>query len=471
MSRILTIPLAIAIAILGWLLLPGSLLDRTLFKLTIHTFTNPPLFTTGSGTIQDPHTLRTYKSKPTITTAQLPTIISLQDDPQGFFQTSPPSPIDIAVILKNLARLNQHSIALATPLAWQETDIISLTALELQLDSFPALITSAPLTRSPTTSPIPPAFRRASLPLNQVSGPHHLLPIVNRIPIPDIVLGKKNTLAAFTTLETQPQSPQPYLLARWDDRIVLSLHLLALLQHHQIPLSSIQIHPGKHIQLNKTGPYIPIDHNGRLRFTPPKITTNPTIPATTLINAPHTLFPPETIHPVILRNDRSDNETLAWSAQLTGTLSTLSQTEQYTTTRTFKRLPTPVELTLLTTIAIIIATLLPLSKTITLIAAPTIIILTHLAITPGNHWLPTIPAILTLSIAAIPTPQKRPIPTTPTTPTQPAPSSTPPPEKPKPTPKPKTPTKKTAKKIAKKTATKTTKKTARKTAKKAPPQK
>jgi len=52
------IPCAVA-ALLAWIFLPGSAVDRALFSLTARSFANPPFFITGNGTHTRPHTLRT----------------------------------------------------------------------------------------------------------------------------------------------------------------------------------------------------------------------------------------------------------------------------------------------------------------------------------------------------------------------------------------------------------------------------
>jgi hypothetical protein len=151
-----------AAALLAWTFLPGTFIDRGLFSLTMRSFAGPPFFITEKGGGDSAYTLHTLKQQPTTPTELLPDIV-ITDDTDRVFQASPPSPVDFAIILKNLRRLGRDSIAIGTPLAWSETDVISMMALDQQLDALSSLVTSAPLSRGPIASPLPPAFRRASI--------------------------------------------------------------------------------------------------------------------------------------------------------------------------------------------------------------------------------------------------------------------------------------------------------------------
>lgn len=398
MKNVIILLLLALIAFLGWYFLPGTSIDRAAFFLTSRSIANPPFFITGEGTHEAPHTLRTLRSFAAGVPEDLPVVISLGDDPEGFFQASPPSPVDFAIILRNLRRLGQDRVALATPLSWPEADAISLTALDQQLDAMSSAITSSPLSRSPLPTPIPPAFRRASIALSEVDGNTSLLPIVNRLSIPDVVLGKQTPLAGFTILESEPATTQLHLLARWDDRVVLSLHLLTALSHLQVSPEDIFVRLGEFIALGEDGPHILIDPYGRLATATPALLEKRTVPAPELIDAPDDFFPESTFAPVIVRNDLSsaDAPTAAFSKLLVGTFSVLADPQSSSTSRTFPRLPRPVEFLLLGALALLLAALSshPFFRgKFAFLLLIGLLIALHFALIPiTNTWLPTLPA-------------------------------------------------------------------------------
>lgn len=370
-------------------LIPSSPFDLASFSASTSVGRAPSSFITGTGTRPDPFILNfpDYQQPPQPATT---TIIAINEDTDQVFQTSPPSPVDFAIILKNLTRLGVRNIAISTPLAWDSPDTISLTALDLQLDSLPAPITTAPLSRGPVTTAIPPAFRRASLPLSHLSGDPRLIPVINRIPVPGIVLGGKTSLAAFSLLESEP--PGSYLLARWDDRIVLSFPLLAALSQLSLSPADLIIHPGRFIALGPTGPRIPIDPHGRLKSTPSEIPPPPSIPAAALVDAPDTFFTdPQKSH-ALIRNDLPliDQQATSFTSFLLPAISHL--TRPPFSPITFPRLTDPVEITILLALAALISFVpFPLLPTcLTLLAA---LAVSHFTLIPATRlWLPTTPA-------------------------------------------------------------------------------
>lgn len=466
------IPCAVA-AFLAWIFIPGTAIDRALFSLTARSFANPPFFITGNGTHSRPHTLRTLKSAPGENPEETPTIISLGDDPDGFFQSSPPSPVDFAVILKNFARLGETGPAIAIPLAWQETDAISLAALDLQFDSLPSVITTAPLTRNANPSPIPPAFRRASVPLSSITGDPTLLPIVNHIPIPDIVLGNKTSLAGFSFIESEPPPTTPRMLARWEDSVVFSFPLLTAMRHFQVSPEALEIRLGEFISLGADGPFIPIDRYGKLTYAPVPIAPDTLISAPSLIDAPDDLLSGNKVPPAILRNDLSsaDPRSRDFSKSLAGTVASLTAPDSTSASKSYARLHPAIELSLLLALVILFTVFArhPLGSrpTASLLYAFVLAAIHFIIVPLTGSWIPTFPAFAALGtftiVATMPvgSPEKRAnIPH--------SSAADPVPEKPpvKKTAAKKAVKKAAAKKTAGKSARKKTKKTARKTAKK-----
>lgn len=403
--RHIIILICAVVGILAWKFLPGTALDRGLFSLTARCFAKPPLFISGHGG----YTLRTFKKPSGKPPGKLPAIVSLGDDPEGFFQSSPPSPVDFAIILKNLNRLGRKGPVLGIPLAWDEVDTISLVALDQQLDALPDVVTCAPLTRNPVPTPIPPGFRRASIPIENIHGDTKLLPIVNRVPIPDVILGNKSSLAGFTTLESEQTASHPHLLARWEgeEKVVLSLPLLAAMNAYQVGPESLEVHLGKYISLSSNGPYIPIDKYGRLAFAPPVVTEKQSVPAPALIDAPDDIFTKTDPAVVILRNDLSSSQASSgkFSKSLVGTVAAMVDPSYTTELRTYARLAPYVELLFLASLLCLIYGLEnnpAIKEKYAFIGIAVSIILLHFFFVPLTHtWLPTLPALIMTAIGAL----------------------------------------------------------------------
>lgn len=392
-------------AVIAWTILPGTFIDRALFSLTVRSFVQEPFFITGTGIHKSAYTLHTLKRQNAPSGDPLPEI-AITDDPDRVFQTSPPSPVDFAVILKNLRRLGRDSIAIGIPLAWQQTDIISLMALDQQLDTLPSVVTAAPLTRGAAPSPLPPAFRRASIALSNINGNAHNLPRVNRISIPDVVLGNKSSLAGFTLLESEPDGELPHLIARWDDRVVLSFALLAALADQGISPANIEIHMGEFISFAKDGPFIPIDEFGRLAFAPHSSHSFAPIPAETLIDAPDNFLTKRRGGTVLLRNGMSaaDIPSMRFSEALIPTVSLLADPSSISGSKPFNRIPLVFELILIASLIcllLILESLPTISNGRALIIFAGVFVVLHFILVRGNGtWPPTLPA-LTAILAAI----------------------------------------------------------------------
>lgn len=395
-----------AAALLTWSVLPGTFIDRGFFSLTARTFAEPPFFITEKGGADSAHTLHTFKQQATTPSEPLPDIV-ITDDPDRVFQAFPPTPVDFAIILKNLRRLGRDSIAIGTPLAWSETDGISLMALDQQLDALRSVVMAAPLSRGPIASPIPSAFRRASIAVSEIHGNARHLPIVNRVSIPDAMLGNSNSLAGFTTLESEPDGEFPYLLARWDDRVVFSFPLLAACADHKVLAEQVEIRLGNYILLGKEGPYIPIDEFGRLTFRPPSSTNSSSIPAESLIDAPDDVLTGLRAGTLLIRNGMSaaDEASARFSDSLVPTVSLLADPSGTFVSRVYKRIPWPSELLLIASLLSLLHGLGNFSKTggrlvLTILAG--VIVIIHLMLVPvTGTWPPTFPALAAV-LAAIP---------------------------------------------------------------------
>jgi hypothetical protein len=324
--RLAVLLVSAAVAFGAWKWIPGSPLDRTAFTTVAGGFSNPPWFVSGRGTHAEPWRLKVFSAAARADKSQAPLIVSLGDDPDGFFQSSPPAPIDLAVILTNFKRLGKNKAASGVVLAWGAPDPIGLAALERAMDGFESLVVTAPLSRGAVSSVMPPAFRRASIPVTTIQGDAALLPLVNRIPLPGVVLGGENAAAGFSELEFETTRSLPPLMAKWEDRVVFSFPLLAVLQRLDCPISDLEVKLGEYLKLGNTGRVIPIDSYGRLKL-PMKRTDAPAeISAESVVDGNDTLFAKQPLGPVILRDDRTDAEpaTRNFSSTLSATVSALA---------------------------------------------------------------------------------------------------------------------------------------------------
>lgn len=342
-----------------WKFGAGSGVDRGAFGLVAGGFANPPLFVEGQGTHAVPWTLRTFAREAQADRKQAPLVVSLGDDVAGFFQSSPPGPIDFAVVLKNFRRLGATKVTSAVVLAWENPDAVEYVALERSLKEFDSLVMTAPLSRGAVATPLPQEFRRASLPFESVRGDGSALPVVNRIPLPGVVLGGEKALAGFSVLESEKPSRFIPLMARWEDRIVFSSVLLAVMQRLDTPLEDLEILPGEYLKFGPGGPVVPIDRFGRLALPLRSLPAYAEIPAEGVIDGKEGLFPAEVAAPVILRDDRTAAEpaTQAFSRSLSAAVAILSSSEGLAPSRAYPRLPAEWETGILGVVAAVLALL------------------------------------------------------------------------------------------------------------------
>ncbi|MFT4177002.1 MAG: hypothetical protein QM627_10140 [Luteolibacter sp.] len=332
-----------------WKDVPGTPPDRGLFQLVAGSFANPPLLISGKGTHESPWQLRTVATETKSDPKQAPVVISLGNDPEGIFQSSPPSPADLGVLFANLRRLGAENAASAAVLSWETPDAMSLAALDLTMSRFESVLTTSPLSRGSVPSQMPASYRRASLPLSGVQGNAENLPLVNRVPIPNVIFGGDNALSGFNVLESEPESSAPYLVARWEDRVVFSFPLLVVMQRHRLPVEGIVVKPGEAIWLSAEGPVVPIDEFGRLSAKVRPVEERQVIPAEALIDAREGIFPIPTPGPVILRDDQSAAEpsTQAFSRNLIPVISSIASDAGMSGQEMYRRLSANVELGLL----------------------------------------------------------------------------------------------------------------------------
>ncbi len=391
-----------------WAWLPGTAVDEKAFDLVVRGFANPPFFVSGSGKQADPWKLRTFEPTAKTDARHAPVVVSLDDDLEGFFQSSPPSPVDLAVIFSNLQRLGVKNASSSAVLAWSDPDPIGLVALDKVISRFESFVMAAPLSRGAVPEAMPEAFRNASLPLSAVKGSTSELPLVNRIPVPGVILGRANTLAGFQSLESEKSTGFAPLLARWDDRVVFSFPLLAVIRHLNLPLDGMEIRLGEYLKLGPQGPTVPMDAFGRLGVPLKSLPALQVIRAEALIDAEEGVISPSARGPLVLRDDRSaaDPSTRGFSRQVAAMIAAISSDAGLSSPRAFSRLPTRWEIFLLLLTAMIplaAGRVSPFARHIVfMIVAGGIITAQLLAAGSAAIWLPGLPcmaALLTCWIA------------------------------------------------------------------------
>lgn len=405
--RLLAVLLGGAAALAGWSLVPGTPLDKAAFTGVVRGFANPPFFIAGDGGRSAPWSLRTLSSRPVTDPARAPFVISIGDDPEGVFQSSPPAPIDLAVILSNLRRLGAERVAISSVMAWQAPDAIGLLALEAELRRFGSVLTASPLTRAPEGDPLPPAFREASLPLSSLHGVAAALPVVNRLPLRGTILGGDGAKAGFTELESEPEGGRLPLLARWDDRVVLAYPLLVVLERERLPLDGVEVRLGQYLRLSADGPVVPIDETGRLAAEAPRLPPLGSIAAESLIDGEDGLIPAGAVPPLVLRDDRTaaDVPTRRFAGALAGAVAAIASDAGLAAPREFKRLPPRGELGLLAAVvmlAVLAGMAAGFKRAVVFFSlAAAIMAAQWIAAGMGAVWLPGMAAMAALLMAGL----------------------------------------------------------------------
>ena len=395
-----------AAALVVWMAAPGTGWDRAAFATVARSFVNPPWLVCGQGTRAEPWKLRVLSAKSKLDRSNAPLIVALKDDPEGFFQSSPPAPIDLAVIFGNFHRLGVKKAATAAVLAWESPDPIGLAALEKSLAHFDSLVLAAPLSRGAVASSMPPAFRRASISLTAIQGNTSSLPVVNRIPIPGVILGGENALAGFSVLEAEAGSEFSSLLARWEDRVVFGFPLLTVLQRLNLPTSGVEVRLGEYLKLSSAGPIVPIDEYGRLAMQLQPICGFAEISAEALIDGGDELFPQEAPDPVILRDDRSALEpaTRIFSQNLCSVFAAIASNEGLAELREYRRLPPVWEIEFLAIFVVVLTMLCKASifrrRLGFLVVAGASLSAQWIALGMASVWLPGL-AALAATLAAL----------------------------------------------------------------------
>lgn len=221
--------------------------------------------------------------------------VSITDDPDRIFETSPPSPLDYAVILQKLYDRGFRNVVISTRMSWDtpandddsppaqgslNDATLTTRALDSKLALFDSSVIGLPVTRGASGHPLPQALKRSLIPHSRVTGNTSLIPTVNQVPLPTSINGGDNTLAGFHRIESAPENKgHLQLLAHWkgsESGLIPSIQLLTIMCAHDIAPDDVTVHAAKHIRLGSTGPVIPIDEYGQTPAASASETTTPT---------------------------------------------------------------------------------------------------------------------------------------------------------------------------------------------------
>lgn len=340
------------VAIAVWLVIPGSKLEDNTFKALAHRMAGSPVEISGAGSHADPWQM-SFRSNPA-GGSNMPGTVILKDNHENIFQSSPHSPIDMAVIFKNLQRLGTKHLACSVLLSWEEPDPIALTALEGTLLDFESVVLAAPVTRGPTMKAMPANFRRASIALEKLSGDPSSIPVVNRVSIPSIIHGGENAMAGFEVIDSEPAAEHLHLMARWDDRVIFSFPVIATLRQLGLNPDDLKIEAGSHLQLGLAGPCIPIDEFGRIAIESLSVSPKTDLSAIELIDAEVGDSKLPDLKQVILCDLRSHADVAKrdFNRLIPSCMEKLLQGQGISEQLTFKRLGSSVELPLLLVLAL-----------------------------------------------------------------------------------------------------------------------
>lgn len=315
-------------------------------KLGLKLDPTPSAFS-GDGSPEQPW--QRWKSKPAPPQEPI-ALLTIDQDEDGRFSSSPPSPVDLAVVFKILHEAGHRHLGCGYLMAWEQPDSLGRKAVRQRLDAFDSAVLGLPLSRGAAGQPLPSAFLRMSVEASQIQGDTSVLPQVNKVASPEAELGGAKSQAGFTLLENElPAKDSQPLLARWGDRIVFALPLAAEIAALGIDPAEVKVTLGHEIRVGLDGPVVPIDALGRTAPVAAPLVVD--TPAWKLIDK--VIPAPSASSPLLIRDGRLDLPAPEgqWSESLPGMAQAIRSAPRYERPLTLQRLPVLAELALILLIA------------------------------------------------------------------------------------------------------------------------
>ncbi|MCW1922850.1 hypothetical protein OKA05_09835 [Luteolibacter arcticus] len=298
----------------------------------------------GRGSQDEPWTGR--KAVPPVVPPP-PRLLTIDEDPEHWFSTSPLAPVDHALIFARLADVGHKTLGIGHLMAWDTPEPLAMEALRKQLDRYNAAVLALPLARGAAPEPVAAPFLRWSIETKDAKGKVSALPQVNRVSIPNAELGGQKTLAGFSLLENEkdPGDGTQALLAQWGDRVIFAFPLAVEIAAQGLTPADVLVHVGREVRLGRDGPVIPIDGFGR----GPVVANVQTVeaPAMRLIYEKNSL--PATEHPLITRDVRAELPPAekAWSDRLAASVQAMRTAQRFQQAVTLPRPDALMELALM----------------------------------------------------------------------------------------------------------------------------
>lgn len=187
----------------------------------------------------------------------------------------PPTAGDTATIIEYLKEAGVRHLHITTHFHWETADdfdsLLTTVLNDESANSFKSLSLPLTLTRSIKDESIPLFFKPSTLELKSLSGRTDNLPKINKIvhnPLDSSAFSAskdipKTARFGFAQLDSE-KAPQGklFLLAQWNDKVILHHSLVSIAQLYEVKLTDIKIHLGKYISFGKNKPQIKIDHFG-----------------------------------------------------------------------------------------------------------------------------------------------------------------------------------------------------------------
>ncbi len=214
-----------------------------------------------------------------------PRVLFVDDDPDGYFEYTPPPPADLMVVLARLQQSGLRSVGFGYSLQWEKPDTLALEAMRRAMDGYDRAVLGYVVKDSTAPVPVPPPFLAASMPYSSVEGDASKLPVVNGVVGLAPEFGGERSWAGFTRIGTEEaEENRAYLLARWSDRVIFSVPLAQeIARRGLVPETDVSVRMGSEIALGPEGPRIPIDFRGRVDL-PDDAATRRAAPATAVIS-------------------------------------------------------------------------------------------------------------------------------------------------------------------------------------------
>ncbi len=202
------------------------------------------------------------------------TFLRLTDADANVFEEWPPSPLDYAVILKNLLSFDPRLVLFEPTLAWRDDDGITTGALRNQILRTPEALFGCVLQDNPVSGSIPPEtdpVRRLET-ITSIIGDIDAIPsFTGMLTLPEEAFLGTGKLG-FTHIDLGPDDPAGSfavpLLARRDDTVVASFTLNAILLQSGRDSSDLRVRLGDSIEIRDTDIRIPIDPSGYFTVFP-----------------------------------------------------------------------------------------------------------------------------------------------------------------------------------------------------------